>query len=245
MLGKQITGPVRRVSAQVTAGVEEGRLRVLVVDDHAKLAQAIAAVLRREGMAVDVCYDGNDALAQAAISRYDVIVLDRDLPGRHGDEVCQALVADGGHGGLLMLTASSTIEDKVEGLSIGADDYLAKPFAIAELVARIRALARRSQPALRPVLVHGDLRLDSARRLATRAGRQLELSPKEFAVLELLMAADGAVVSAEELLERAWDEAANPFTHTVKMTISRLRAKLGEPPVITTLAHSGYRIQGP
>jgi len=243
MLGKQAIkagGQGTRIADH--AGSEEDRLRVLVVEDHAKLAQAIAAVLRREGMAVDVSFDGNDALAMVAVNRYDVIVLDRDLPGRHGDDVCQTLVADGNHSGLLMLTASSTIEDKVEGLGIGADDYLAKPFNIAELVARIRALARRSRPALPPTLVRGDLRLDSSRRLATRAGRKLELSPKEFAVLELLLAAKGAVVSAEDLLEQVWDEAANPFTNTVKMTISRLRAKLGDPPVITTLAHSGYRI---
>jgi DNA-binding response OmpR family regulator len=217
-------------------------MRVLVVEDHAKLAQAIAAVLRREGMAVDVAFDGDDALAQAEINRYDVIVLDRDLPGRPGDEVCQILAAEGSSSGLLMLTAAATIEDRVEGLGIGADDYLPKPFNIAELVARIRALARRSRPALPPTLVHGDLRLDCARRVATRAGRLLELSPKELAVLELLLAAEGAVVSAEELLERVWDEAANPFTNTVKMTISRLRAKLGEPPVITTVPHAGYRI---
>jgi DNA-binding response OmpR family regulator len=243
MLGKQAIPPAgNRSCGRTTCGSGEDRLRVLVVEDHAKLAQAIAAVLRREGMAVDISFDGNDALAQAAVNRYDVIVLDRDLPGRHGDDVCQTLIAAGNHSGLLMLTASSTIEDKVEGLGIGADDYLAKPFNIAELVARIRALARRSRPALPPTLVHGDLRLDSARRLATRADRELELSPKEFAVLELLLAAQGAVVSAEDLLEQVWDEAANPFTNTVKMTISRLRAKLGDPPVITTLAHSGYRI---
>jgi DNA-binding response OmpR family regulator len=217
-------------------------MRVLVVEDHAKLALAVAAVLRREGMAADVAFDGDDALAKSAVNRYDVIVLDRDLPGRHGDDVCQTLVAEGTDSRLLMLTASATIEDRVEGLGIGADDYLPKPFDIAELVARIRALARRSRPALPPVLVHGDLRLDSAHRIATRAGRQLDLSPKEFAVLELLLIARGAVVSAEELLERVWDEAANPFTNTVKMTISRLRAKLGDPPVITTVAQAGYRI---
>jgi DNA-binding response OmpR family regulator len=217
-------------------------MRVLVVEDHAKLALAVAAVLRREGMAADVAFDGDDALAKSAANRYDVIVLDRDLPGRHGDDVCQTLVAEGTDSRLLMLTASATIEDRVEGLGLGADDYLPKPFNIAELVARIRALARRSRPALPPVLVHGDLRLDSAHRLATRGGRQLELSPKEFAVLELLLAAQGTVVSAEQLLERVWDEAANPFTNTVKMTISRLRAKLGDPPVITTVAQAGYRI---
>jgi DNA-binding response OmpR family regulator len=217
-------------------------MRVLVVEDHAKLALAIAAVLRREGMAADIAFDGNDALAKTAVCHYDVIVLDRDLPGRHGDDVCQALIAGGTDSRVLMLTASATIEDRVEGLGLGADDYLPKPFNIAELVARIRALARRSRPALPPVLVHGDLRLDSARRIATRGGRRLELSPKELAVLELLLAGQGSVVSAEELLERVWDEAANPFTNTVKMTISRLRAKLGGPPVITTVAQAGYRI---
>jgi DNA-binding response OmpR family regulator len=217
-------------------------MRVLVVEDHAKLALAVAAVLRREGMAADVAFDGDDALAKSAANRYDVIVLDRDLPGRHGDDVCRTLVAEGTDSRLLMLTASATIDDRVEGLGLGADDYLPKPFNIAELVARVRALARRSRPALPPVLVHGDLRLDSAHRIATRDGRQLELSPKEFAVLELLLAAQGTVVSAEQLLERVWDEAANPFTNTVKMTISRLRAKLGDPPVITTEAQAGYRI---
>ena len=217
-------------------------MRVLVVEDHARLALAIAAVLRREGMATDIAFDGNDALAKTAACRYDVIVLDRDLPGRHGDDVCQTLIAGGTDSRVLMLTASATIEDRVEGLGLGADDYLPKPFNIAELVARIRALARRSRPALPPVLVHGDLRLDSARQLATRGGRRLELSPKELAVLELLLVAQGSVVSAEDLLERLWDEAANPFTNAVKMTISRLRAKLGDPPVITTVAQAGYRI---
>ena len=217
-------------------------MRVLVVEDHAKLALAVAAVLRREGMAADVAFDGEDALAKAAVSRYDVIVLDRDLPGRHGDDVCRALVAEGAESRLLMLTASATIDDRVEGLGLGADDYLPKPFNIAELVARIRALARRSRPALPPVLARGDITLDPGRRVVTRNGRRLDLSPKEFAVLELLLAAEGSVVPAEELLERVWDEAANPFTNTVKMTISRLRAKLGDPPVITTVAQAGYRI---
>jgi DNA-binding response OmpR family regulator len=217
-------------------------MRVLVVEDHARLALAVAAVLRREGMAADIAFDGHDALAKAAVSRYDVIVLDRDLPGRHGDDVCRTLISGGTGSRLLMLTASATIEDRVEGLGLGADDYLPKPFNIAELVARIRALARRSAPALPPVLVRGDLRLDTAHRQVTRGGQPVELSPKEFAVLELLLAAQGAVVSAEELLERAWDEAANPFTNAVKMTISRLRAKLGEPPVISTVAQAGYRV---
>jgi DNA-binding response OmpR family regulator len=217
-------------------------MRVLVVEDHAKLATTVATVLRREGMAVDVVFDGNDALAHAAGTGYDVIVLDRNLPGVHGDDVCRALVADGRDSRLLMLTAATTIEDPVDGLGIGADDYLPKPFDFAEPVARIRALARRSRPALPPILVHGDLTLDSAHRRVTRAGHPLTLSPKEFAVLELLLGARGAVVSSEELLERVWDEAADPFSTAVKTTISRLRAKLGDPPVIETVAKSGYRI---
>jgi DNA-binding response OmpR family regulator len=217
-------------------------MRVLVVEDHAKLALAITAVLRREGMAADVAFDGSDALEKTAVNRYDVIVLDRDLPGVHGDQVCRELAAGGSSCGILMLTASATIEDRVEGLDLGADDYLPKPFDIAELVARIRALARRSRPALPPVLACGDLRLDPARQEATRGTRRLELTPKEFAVLQVLLEAQGRVVPAGELLERAWDEMADPFTNTVKMTISRLRAKLGDPPVITTIAQAGYRI---
>jgi DNA-binding response OmpR family regulator len=217
-------------------------MRVLIVEDHAKLAETVAAGLRREGMAVDITFDGRDALDHVGTNRYDVIVLDRDLPGMHGDDVCRSLVSGDCEGRILMLTAAGTIEDRVEGLCQGADDYLPKPFAFAELVARIRALGRRSQPALPPTLVHGDIRLDSARRVATRAGERLSLSPKEFAVLELLLGAQGAVVSAEELLERVWDEMADPFTNAVKMTISRLRAKLGDPPVIETVAQAGYRV---
>ncbi|SPT60778.1 MULTISPECIES: response regulator transcription factor [Actinomadura] len=218
-------------------------MRVLVAEDHAELAGSVARVLRREGMAVDVALDGRAALDRAALTDYDVVVLDRDLPGVHGDDVCRALVADPGRRTrVLMLTASGTIADRVEGLSLGADDYLPKPFAYAELVARIRALGRRAQPALPPILEHGDLRLDPARRVATRAGLRLALSPKEMAVLEYLLAAGGRVVSAEELLERVWDEAADPFTTTVKATINRLRAKLGSPPVIETVPQSGYRI---
>ena len=217
-------------------------MRVLGVEDHLRLATAVATVLRRVGMAVDVAFDGQDALAHAAATGYDVIVLDRNLPGLHGDEVCRALLADGCQTRILMLTAASTIEDRVDGLGLGADDYLPKPFNFAELVARIRALARRSHPALPPTLVHGDLRLDSARRVATRAGRPLALSPKEFAVLELLLGAQGAVVSAEEILQRVWDEFADPFTTAVKTTISRLRSKLGDPPVIETVSQAGYRI---
>jgi len=217
-------------------------MRVLVVEDHQELAEAVAAGLRREGMAVDLSFDGDNALDQASWTDYDVIVLDRDLPGTHGDEVCTALIAAGIRGRILMLTASATIADRVDGLTLGADDYLPKPFAFAELVARIRALGRRSQPAVPPMLVRGDLRLDPARRVAVRAGRRLPLTAKEMAVLELLMAAQGGVVSAEQILEQAWDEHADPFTATVKVTISRLRAKLGDPPVIQTVDRSGYQI---
>jgi DNA-binding response OmpR family regulator len=217
-------------------------MRILVVEDHEELANTVALGLRREGMAVDVALDGAAAIQRATIIDYDVIVLDRDLPAIHGDRVCEMLVEGGGHGRVLMLTASAGIEERVTGLSLGADDYLPKPFAFAELVARVRALARRAQPARRPVMTHGDLSLDAAQRVATRGGRRLDLSAKELAVLELLMAADGAAVSPEELLARAWDEAADPFSNVVKVTISRLRRKLGDPPVIETVPHAGYRI---
>lgn len=213
-----------------------------MVEDHIQLADSVARVLRREGMAVDVVYDGEAALERASVVEYDIVVLDRDLPGVHGDEVCGVLVAEPVHTRVLMLTASGTIADRVEGLSLGADDYLPKPFAYAELVARVRAVARRARPAVPPVLVRGDLRLDPAQRIATRADQRLALTPKEFAVLEYLMAAEGRVVSAEELLERVWDEAADPFTTTVKATINRLRTKLGSPPVIDTVPRGGYRI---
>jgi DNA-binding response OmpR family regulator len=217
-------------------------MRVLVAEDHRKLAETVAAGLRREGMAVDIALDGQQALNRAGVTGYDVIVLDRDLPAVHGDRVCAVLVADGCASRILMLTAAGTIEDRVDGLDLGADDYLSKPFAFAELVARIRALARRSGPPLPPLLSRGDLRVDPARRIATRAGRPLALTPKEFAVLQLLLEAQGAVVPAEQLLERGWDEMADPFTTTVKATIHRLRAKLGDPPVIDTVAQAGYRI---
>jgi DNA-binding response OmpR family regulator len=218
-------------------------MRVLLVEDHAKLAVTVATGLRREGMAVDVVFDGGDALAHAAATPYDVVVLDRDIPVVHGDEVCRRLVAGGNESRILMLTAARGVADRVEGLGLGADDYLPKPFDFSELVARIRALGRRSRPALPPTLVQGDLRLDSARRIATRAQRHLDLSPKEFAVLELLLGARGAVVSQEEIFESVWDESLDPFSQAVKTTISRLRAKLGEPPLIETVARSGYRIQ--
>jgi len=217
-------------------------MRVLVVEDQAELANSVARVLRREGMAVDVAYDGSAALERTAVVDYDVVVLDRDLPGVHGDQVCRTLVAREAPARVLMLTASGTVAERVDGLGLGADDYLPKPFAYAELVARIRAVGRRALPATPPILVHGDLRLDPAQRIATRAGERLALSPKEFAVLEYLLAGHGRVVSAEELLDRVWDEAADPFTTTVKATINRLRSKLGDPPVIETVSRAGYRI---
>jgi DNA-binding response OmpR family regulator len=218
-------------------------MRVLVVEDDGELANAIGVGLRREQMAVDIATDGVAALDQALRTDYDVIGLDRDLPGLHGDKVCAELVRAGCRSRMLMLTAAATIEDRVDGLGRGADDYLPKPFAFAELVARIRALLRRAQPALPPVLEHAGIRLDAARRVASRSGMVLDLSPKEFGVLELLLAAQGRVVSAEELLERAWDEMADPFTSAVKVTVSRLRRKLGDPPVIETVAQAGYRIR--
>jgi DNA-binding response OmpR family regulator len=217
-------------------------MRVLVAEDFEVLAQAIATGLRREGMAVDVALDGGGALESLAVTRYDVVVLDRDLPAVHGDEVCRRIVAGGSGSRVLMLTAASTVADRVDGLGIGADDYLPKPFDFAELVARIRALARRSAPAVPPVLECGGLTLDPGRRVALRSGRRLDLSPKEFGVLECLLAAGGRVVSAEELLDRVWDSAADPFTTAVKTTIRRLRLKLGDPPVVRTVREGGYRI---
>jgi DNA-binding response OmpR family regulator len=213
-----------------------------VIEDDAELAEAIGVGLRRERMAVDVVYDGATGLEHAQTADYDVIVLDRDLPGRHGDDVCARLVADGCRGRVLMLTAAATIEDRVDGLGLGADDYLPKPFAFAELVARLRALFRRAQPAVPPVLEHAGLVLDPARRAASRDGRPVDLGPKEFGVLELLLAAQGRIVPAEELLERVWDQMADPFTTAVKVTVSRLRRKLGDPPVIETVPQAGYRI---
>jgi DNA-binding response OmpR family regulator len=219
-------------------------MRVLVAEDFEVLARSIGTGLRREGMAVDVVLDGDDALEHLAVTRYDVVVLDRDLPGVHGDEVCRRITAAGAGSRVLMLTAASTVRDRVEGLGLGADDYLPKPFDFAELVARVRALARRSAPAVPPVLAAGDLRLDPGRRVAERGGLRLDLSPREFAVLECLLAARGRVVSAEELLDRVWDEMADPFTTAVKSTIRRLRGKLGDPPVVETVREGGYRIGG-
>jgi DNA-binding response OmpR family regulator len=219
-------------------------MRVLVAEDFKVLAEAIGAGLRREGMAVDVVLDGGDALERLAVTRYDVVVLDRDLPGVHGDEVCRQLAARRSPTRILMLTAASTVTDRVSGLTLGADDYLPKPFDFAELTARVRALGRRAAAPLPPVLENGDLTLDPSRRTAFRAGRRLDLSPREFALLECLLAAAGTVVPAEELLERVWDEAADPFTTAVKTTIRRLRAKLGDPPVIQTVREGGYQIAG-
>jgi DNA-binding response OmpR family regulator len=218
-------------------------MRVLVVEDHARLADTVAKVLRREGMAVDVAFDGREALQRVALTSYDVVVLDRDLPGVHGDEVCRAVAAQG-ESAVLMLTAAAAVEDRVWGLGIGADDYLPKPFHLAELVARIRALSRRPRQALPPVLCHADLELDIAHRSVSRGGEPIRLAPKEFAVLELLLAAQGAVISTEEILHRVWDDATDPFTNTVRMTVSRLRAKLGQPAMIETVTPVGYRIGG-
>jgi DNA-binding response OmpR family regulator len=233
---------LHRVERPCAAGTRRKQMRVLVVEDHRELAATVAVGLRREGMAVDIAFDGEAALRHTALESYDVVVLDRDLPKLHGDEVCRRLVADGSHARVLMLTAADTIEHRVDGLSLGADDYLPKPFAFAELVARIRALARRSRPALRPVLTSGDIRLDTIQRVASRGGRRLDLSPKELQVLEVLLGADGAPISTKELLDRAWDEYADAFTDVVKVTISRLRRKLGEPPVIETVPNAGYRL---
>jgi len=217
-------------------------VRILVVEDHQVLGAAIGTGLRREGMAVDVVLDGEQALEYLTTTGYDVVVLDRDLPGISGDEVCRQLVTDRSPSRVLMLTAAGTVRERVRGLGLGADDYLPKPFDFAELVARVRALGRRVATPVPPVLEAADLTLDPARRVAMRAGRRLDLSPKEFAVLECLLAAAGRVVPAEELLERAWDAQADPFTTAVKTTVRRLRLKLGDPPVIHTIREGGYRI---
>jgi len=217
-------------------------MRVLLVEDEERLANTIARGLRREGMAVDVVLDGRSALAKAAVNNYDVIVLDRNLPVVHGDDVCRELVARQAMARILMLTAAGSIQDRVTGLDLGADDYLPKPFALKELVARLRALGRRAVAPVPPVLSVGDLTLDPARHAAERAGRDLGLTKKEFGVLEVLLAAEGRVVSAEELLEKVWDENADPFTNVVRVTIMTLRRKIGDPPLIETIPGVGYRI---
>jgi DNA-binding response OmpR family regulator len=205
------------------------------------LCDRIAEGLRDQGMAVDVAYDGATAMEVTAFTSYDVIVLDRDLPRVHGDAVCTQLVAGPATARILMLTAAAGVEDRVDGLNLGADDYLCKPFAFAELIARVRALGRRS-PSAPPVLRHGDLAVDRARRRVRRAGREVIVTRKEFGVLEALLAADGGVVSAEELLEHVWDTTIDPFSNTVSVTVSRLRRKLGGPPLIETVVGSGYRL---
>jgi two-component system, OmpR family, response regulator VanR len=219
-----------------------GRVRVLLAEDERRVADAVARGLRREGMAVDVAYDGATALDKARLHPYDVVVLDRDLPVMHGDEVCRMLRGEESDSRVLMLTAASGVDDLVDGLSLGADDYMPKPFAFAELVARLRALARRSGPARPATLSAADVELDPARHTVTRAGRPVELTPKEFAVLEALLAAGGAVVSNDELVERVWDENADPFTNSVRMTVLRLRRKLGSPPLVETVKGAGYRV---
>ena len=216
-------------------------MRVLIVEDQPTLADDIADGLRDQGMAADVAYDGASGLDKALMNHYDVVIVDRDLPRIHGDAVCAALVGAATQARILMLTAAGTIGDRVDGLNLGADDYLPKPFAFAELVARLRALSRRS-PASPPVAIKHDLVFDRARRRVSRGGRPISLTRKEMGILEVLLAADGGVVSAEELLERVWDENADPFTHTVTVTLARLRRKLGSPDLIETVIGSGYRL---
>lgn len=217
-------------------------MRVLIVEDEADLAAAVARGLRRDAFAVDVAGDGEDGLEKALTNEYDVIVLDRDLPRLHGDEVCRRLREAGAEARVLMFTAASDVADRVNGLNLGADDYLTKPFAFEELLARVHALARRSGPARPPLLVRAGIRLDPSRREVTRDEARLELSPKEFAVLAELLRADGAVVTSEQLLERVWDEQADPMSNVVRVTVSTLRRRLGAPPVIETVVGAGYRI---
>jgi DNA-binding response OmpR family regulator len=217
-------------------------MRVLVADDEQLLADTIATGLRKLSMAVDVVYDGDSAWERVSINRYDVAVLDRDMPGQRGDDVCRQILRDGLGTRVLLLTAASGIRDRVDGLGLGADDYLTKPFAFAELVARVQALARRSTPAVQPVLEREGIVLDVARHSVSRDGEILTLTPKEFSVLHVLMRAQGQVVSSEDLLEQAWDEHADPFTNAVRITVSALRKRLGEPWIIATVAGAGYRI---
>lgn len=238
---------LRRRPAMISRDRVTGRwrrcgVRVLVVEDEKTMAEAIARGLRREGLAVDVAYDGSTGHEMAMVTRYDVVVLDRDLPGVPGDQICADLVASGALTRVLMLTASGTVADRVEGLQLGADDYLPKPFAFDELVARVRALGRRATPAAPPVLVAADIVLNQTQRTVTRAGEVLDLTRKEFGLLEELLKARGGVVSSEELLERVWDAHTDPFTTTVRVTMMTLRKKLGDPPLIETVVGVGYRI---
>ena len=217
-------------------------MRILIVEDEAQLAQALARGLRKHGFTVDLAGDGESGLRKTAVVDYDAVVLDRDLPKLHGDEVCRRLGAAGHPARILMLTAAGELDDVVGGLDLGADDYLVKPVRLAELMARLRALDRRRGSAGTSLLRHGELELDPARLRATRGGREVELTLREFAVLELLVRAEGAIVSAEDLLYRAWDENADPFTTSVRVIVSRLRRKLGDPPLITTVVGRGYRL---
>jgi two-component system response regulator VanR len=217
-------------------------VRVLIAEDEPRVGDAVARGLRREGMAVDLARDGASALQKALAAPYDVVVLDRDLPELHGDDVCRMLAAERPDTKVLMLTAAAGVDDLVGGLALGADDYLSKPFRFAELVARTRALARRNGAPRPPVMTIGDVELDPARRAVTRAGRPIDLAPKELAVLEVLMSAGGAVVGPDELLEKVWDEGIDPFTNTVRMTVMTLRRKLGDPPVVQTVRGAGYRV---
>lgn len=219
-----------------------GVMRILVVEDDTALADVIARGLRQQGLAVDLAADGASALDKASFTEYEVVVLDRDLPEVHGDDVCRELASNGAGTRILMLTASGSLTERVEGLALGADDYLPKPFAMEELVARIRALGRRTPTVLPTVLRAGDITLEPTRRTASRAGQPLSLTPKEFGVLEVLLSSAGQVVSAEELLERVWDENADPFTNAIRITVMTLRRKLGEPAVIDTVVGAGYRL---
>lgn len=217
-------------------------MRVLIIEDEEALANAIARGLRKQGWATDVALDGMEGVEKALVNDYDVIVLDRNLPGLHGDEVCRRLTREGSRSRILMLTAARGLRDRVQGLDLGADDYLGKPFAFDELVARLRALARRSAPARPPLLRRAGIELDSAARSAVRDGRDLQLTNKEFGVLEALMAAEGQVVSSEALLEKVWDENTDPFSNVVRVTVMTLRRKLGEPQPIETVTGAGYRL---
>ena len=228
---------------QVLQGEGEDNVRVLVVEDDLALADVITRGLRQEALAVDLAHDGDEALDKASFTTYDVVVLDRDLPVRHGDDVCRELANGEGDERIIMLTASGTLDDRVEGLGLGADDYLSKPFAMKELVARIRALGRRTTAAVPPVLTHADIELDPSKHKAVRGDRQLSLTRKEFGVLECLMASDGQVVSSEELLEKVWDENTDPFTNAIRITIMTLRRKLGDPSVIETVVGVGYQLE--
>ncbi len=217
-------------------------MRVLIVEDERDLAAALARGLRRDGIAVDEAHDGEDGLEKALVNGYDVVILDRNLPRLHGDEVCRSLRAEGVEARVIMLTAAAEVADRVAGLTLGADDYLPKPFAFEELRARVLALARRGGPARPPVLERAGIRLDPAAREVSRDGRRIELAPKEFGVLEVLLGAGGAVVSAETLMERVWDEHTDPFSNVVRVAMMTLRRRLGEPGVIETVVGAGYRI---